>query len=120
DYTFIASENGQHTFTGGVTLVTAGNQMVTATDTQTASITGSAVISVTPTAATHFAVGAPAAATAGSPFTITATALDQFGNRATGYTGTAHFSKSDTTTGSFVPADYPFAAADSGQHVFTN
>ncbi len=32
DYTFVAGDNGVHTFTGGVTLLAAGNQTITATD----------------------------------------------------------------------------------------
>ena len=32
DYTFVAGDNGVHTFTNAVTLVTAGTQTVTATE----------------------------------------------------------------------------------------
>jgi hypothetical protein len=49
DYTFVAADNGVHTFTGGVTLNTAGDQTVTATDTSTSSLTGSAVVAVSAT-----------------------------------------------------------------------
>ena len=41
-------------------------------------------------AATHYAVSAPASATAGTPFSFTTTARDQFNNTATGYLGTVH------------------------------
>jgi DNA/RNA endonuclease G (NUC1) len=44
DYTFVAADNGVHTF--AVTLVSAGSQTLTATDTVAASITGSASITV--------------------------------------------------------------------------
>src|SRR5205807_4653193 len=44
------------------------------------------------------------------------TALDQFGNTDTNYGGTVHFTKSDAGTGSAVPADYAFVAADHGTH----
>ena len=40
DYTFTAADQGSHTFTGGVTLTTAGPQTVSATDVATRSITG--------------------------------------------------------------------------------
>jgi hypothetical protein len=114
DYTFVAGDNGTHTFTNGVTLVTAGNQTVSATDTVTGSITGtSGTIAVSAAAATHFSVSAPASATAGSPFGMTVTALDQFNNTATGYLGTVHFTKSDSGTGAAVPADYTFGPAPS-------
>src|SRR5207302_194193 len=46
-------------------------------------------------AATHYSVTAPASATAGTAFSITVTALDQFNNTATGYAGTVHFTSSD-------------------------
>src|SRR5207253_3232246 len=96
DYHFVSGDNGVHTFTNGVTLVTSGSQTVTATDTVTSSITGTASGTITTiAAATHFAVSAPSSATAGSAFNVTVTAQDQFNNTATGYAGTAHFTSSD-------------------------
>ncbi len=91
------------TLTNGVgtlsaTLKTAGNQTITATDTVTSSITGtSSTISVTPAAAMHFSVSAPASAGQNISFNFTVTALDQFNNTATGYSGTVHFTSSDGT-----------------------
>ena len=41
--------------------------------------------------ATHFAVTAPGAATAGTPFTIAVVALNSSNKTATGYSGTVHF-----------------------------
>ena len=62
DYSFVAGDNGVHTFSNGVTLQTAGSQTVTATD--ASSITGSASVNVVaPAPATHFSVSAPASAT---------------------------------------------------------
>jgi CSLREA domain-containing protein len=58
---------------------------------------------VTPGAATHFAVVAPADATAGTAFDFTVTALDQFNNTATGYAGTVHFTSTDTNAS--LPVD---------------
>ena len=96
NYTFVGGDNGVHTFTNGATLVTAGPRTITATDTVTASITGtSGTITVNAAAATHFSVSAPASATAGSAFSFTVTALDQFNNTATSYAGTVHFSSTD-------------------------
>jgi autotransporter-associated beta strand protein len=46
DYTFQAADMGSATFAGGVTLITTGDQTVTATDT-VSGITGSATITVT-------------------------------------------------------------------------
>ena len=120
NYTFVAGDSGVHTFTGGVTLVTAGSKTVTATDTVTGSINGtSGNIVVGAAAATHFAVTAPGTATAGVAINTTVTALDQFGNTATGYLGTVHFTKTDANASALVPVNYTFVAGDSGVHVFT-
>ena len=40
DYAFVSGDNGVHTFTGGVTMKTSGEQTVTATDTVTGTING--------------------------------------------------------------------------------
>ena len=86
--------NGTGTFSA--TLKTAGTQTITATDTANGSITGtSTAITVNPAAATHFALAAPANAIAGTAFTFTVTALDQFNNTSTGYAGTVHFTSTD-------------------------
>ena len=46
-------------------------------------------------AATHFSVSAPGAATAGTAFNVTVTALDASNAVVTGYTGAVHFTSSD-------------------------
>jgi hypothetical protein len=111
DYTFLAGDAGVHTFTLGAILVTAGNQVLAATDTVASTITGGTVVSVLPAAATHFGVSAPLSGTAGVAFSFTVTALDPYGNIATGYRGTVHFTKSDGGSGSAVPADSPSGPA---------
>src|SRR5207248_1220998 len=52
-------------------------------------------IAVSAASATQYVVNAPGAATAGSAFSFTVTALDAFNNTATGYAGTVHFTSSD-------------------------
>ena len=47
---------------------------------------------------------------------MTVTALDQNNHVVTGYTGTVHFSSSDSLAG--LPANYTFTAADNGVHTF--
>ena len=116
DYTFVAGDHGTHTFTNQTTLDTAGVATITAGG----SIFGSANVTVNPAAASQFSISAPAGVTAGVPFSVTVTALDPFGNVATGYTGTVHFTKSDSGAGSAVPSDYHFVAGDQGVHTFTN
>ena len=93
--TTVAAVNGVATFSNLI-LDTAGNYVLSAAD-STDSLSGFASTSfnVAPAAATHFALSAPSAATAGAAFNFTVTALDQFGNTATGYTSTVHFTSSD-------------------------
>src|SRR5262249_37293115 len=61
-------------------------------------------------------LAAPTSASAGVALPVTVTARDQWGNVATGFTGTVHFTSSDGSA--VVPADYTFGAADNGVHVF--
>ncbi len=118
DYTFSASDAGVHTFTGGATLRTAGTQSVVARDVANGAITGSAFLTVKPAAASVLRVAAPASGTAGSAFGVTVTALDPYGNTATGYTGTVHFTSSDSQA--TLPADYTFTTSDAGVRAFAN
>src|SRR5205807_784393 len=110
DYTFVASDNGVHSFS--VTLKTAGAQSVTATDKTTATITGTeSGISVAAAAASKLTVsGFPTSATAGVAGTITATAQDAYGNVAKTYAGTVQFKISDEQAG--LPLDYTFVSGD--------
>ena len=86
--------NGVGTF--NVTLKTAGSQTLTAADTVTSSLTGhSGPVTVSAAAAASFVLNAPATATAGVPFSFSVTAKDPFGNLASGYAGTIHFTSSD-------------------------
>jgi hypothetical protein len=62
---------------------------------------------------------APASASTGQPFSVTVTAVDTQGRTLTSYTGTVHFSSSDTSAGVVLPADYIFTAADAGTHTFS-
>jgi Uncharacterized conserved protein len=115
DYTFAAGDNGQHTFSS-VRLNTAGSQTITATDTATSAITGTGTIMIEPGVATHLALFAPPSAEAGAPFSLNITALDQYGNTATGYAGIVHFTSTDNAA--VLPSDYSFGAGDSGTHTF--
>jgi hypothetical protein len=116
DYTFTATDAGVHTFSA--ILKTAGTQSVTATDTFTASLTGTdGGITISPAAASAFSVaGFASPSTAGAAGTFTVTALDAYGNR-TGYLGTVHFTSSDSQA--VLPANYTFTTADAGMHAFS-
>jgi hypothetical protein len=103
DYTFTANDHGVHNFSGA--LDSAGTQSITATDTVTSTITGTqSGIVVNPAAASTLVVTAnPTSITAGNSTNVTVTAQDQYGNTATGYTGTIHFTSSDPQA--TLPAD---------------
>jgi hypothetical protein len=115
DYTFTAADQGVHTFSA--TLKTAGSKSVVATDTVTSSMSGQEGIQVNPAAAAQFVLSGPSSITAGTAFSLTVTALDAYGNTATGYTGTVHFT--DSVSGATLPGNYTFTAADHGVHTFT-
>ena len=110
NYNFVAGDHGSHTFNQGATLKTAGSQTVTVNDTSQTSKTGTATISVSPAAADHFKVTAPATATAGTAFnTVTLTAQDAYNNTATGYANGNHtitWSGASTSPGGNAP-NYP-------------
>jgi hypothetical protein len=114
-YTFTAADNGSHTFS--VTFKTLGPQTVTVMDTGTGLSATSSPISVTSSTSAKFGVTAPAAATAGTPFDITVTSLDAFGNPNTAYRGTVEFGSDDVQA--TLPDRYQFTAADNGVHTFT-
>ncbi len=76
-------------------------------------------LSLVPGPAVGFQVTASVASTtAGTPFDVTARALDDGGNTATGYTGTVTFTTSDPSGGT-LPANYQFLLGENGVHTFT-
>lgn len=91
----VAANDGIATF-GNLIFDTAGSYTLSATDIADSLGAGpSSAIIINAAAATHFTVSAPLTATAGVPFAFTITALDQFGNIATGYSGTVQFGSTD-------------------------
>jgi hypothetical protein len=121
-YTFTAADAGIHTFSA--TLRTAGTQSIYVRD--LAGLFGSeAGISVSPAAFASYRLSTNIPTdshghylmTAGDLIPLTVKATDAFGNAAAGYTGTVHFSSTDTQAG--LPTDYTFTAADAGVHTFT-
>ena len=84
------------TGTVSTTFFTSGPRTVTATDTVTSTITGQAALTVVAAAANaFFFTNVPVTTVAGIAFSPTVTAKDQFGNIATGYTGTVRVTTSD-------------------------
>ena len=82
DYTFTATDAGTHVFTLGAALDTAGDQTVTAADTATNSITGSASVTVNPAAADHLLfLQQPTDTVAGQTISsVSIAVVDVFGN----------------------------------------
>jgi hypothetical protein len=117
DYAFTADDAGMHLFSGGATLFTAGSQDLTVTDTDSG-ITGTGTVLVTPAAADHFQILAPAQAASGTAFDVTVVALDPYGNVDVNYQGTIHFSSTDPDPGVVLPDDYTFTGDDQGMHTF--
>src|SRR5207245_2579879 len=95
--------NGTAAFSA--TFKTAGMQSLTATDTVAAAVTGTqSGITVNPAAASSLSVTAfPSPLTAGTAGGFSVSARDIYGNVATGYAGTVHFSSSDIQA--VLPAD---------------
>jgi hypothetical protein len=116
NYTFMPANAGEASFS--VTLKTAGTQSFTVTDTSRPSITATASgITVLSNAATHLAISGPKSVAAGTSFSITVTALDAYGNVATGYGGTVAFSSSNSTA--TLPSQYTFTTTNKGVHAFS-
>jgi hypothetical protein len=67
--------------------------------------------------AVSFRLVAPSQVIAGVPFNVTVLALDQWGNTASTYTGTVHFSSTDLFAQ--LPDDTAFSGDDAGSHTFS-
>lgn len=114
DYTFTAADQGTHTFSAA--LKTVGTQNLWATDSQAGAVAGGETgIAVQPGAASTFRfpyclVDAPY----GTTLRFTVTAYDAYGNLATGYNGTVHFTSTDPVA--VLPPD---AALSNGSGQFS-
>jgi len=106
--------SGQGSFSA--TLIRAGPQTITATDTATATIIGTLGLTVRAAPASGLALASTATPTAGSSFSFTVSAQDQFGNTDTAYAGTVHFTSSDSSAGVVLPAD---STLTNGQGAFS-
>jgi hypothetical protein len=115
DYTFTPADNGTHTFSA--TLQTAGPQILYVNDADYGIGNGGSFITVNAAAASTMTVaGFPSTTTAGVAGSLTVTLKDPYGNIASGYRGTVHFTSSDAKA--VLPANYTFTASDAGVHTF--
>jgi hypothetical protein len=116
DYTFTTADAGTHAFSATL-FKTAGasSPFINARD-LTTGVNTSATIVVTPLAPASLSVTSlPNPYTAGTT-AVAVTVVDIYSNRASGYTGTIHFSSSDAQAS--LPTDYTFTAGDAGAHTF--
>jgi hypothetical protein len=81
--------------------------------------TGGVNIGAYQASATAFVLSAPDTVDSGTPFDLTVTAVDPFGQPAYGYTGTVTFATTDPDPGVVLPADYTFTPDDQGSHTFS-
>jgi hypothetical protein len=116
DYTFTAADAGTHTFSATLFKTTGASSPFINVKDLTTGINATATIVVTPLAPASLSVTTlPNPYSAGTT-AVAVTVVDIYGNRASGYTGTVHFSSSDAQAS--LPADYTFTAADGGTHSF--
>jgi hypothetical protein len=111
------SVNGVPITGNSITETSDGSYLITASY---GSEIDSTTLTVNPGTLSHFTINIPVSATAGVSFTGTVTAYDAYNNIKTDYTGTAHFTSTDTATNVVLPSDYTFTASDNGAHTFTN
>jgi hypothetical protein len=118
DVTFTSADAGVHTFSAGVTLITAGSQAVTVADT-ISGISGTSAVTVTAATPDHLLVAASDTVTSGIPFDVTVTIQDAFNNTVMTYLGTVQVMSTDTDPAVILPPDYPFTSTDAGVHTFS-
>jgi hypothetical protein len=97
----LASLPANATLTNGMgffaaVLRTGGNQIISATDTATSSLTGASNAIAVVVTLPHFAISVPTSTAAGTAFAFTVTAENPNNTTDTGYTGTVQFTSSDT------------------------
>ena len=121
-YTFLAGDNGSHTFT--VSLDTAGIQTIYVNDRANKTLlANTGPITVNPGSLTKLVVSALGGntLTAGNPFLVTVQAADQFGNPVTGLSGrpplTVAVSPNDSSAA--VPSKVPLNNAGIGYFLAT-
>ncbi|HBI46175.1 MAG TPA: hypothetical protein DDY78_25475, partial [Planctomycetales bacterium] len=94
-YTFVASVVASISFTSGMSAPSSS-------------------VTIDPAPASQFVIASSSQIPEGTPLSFTVTAVDPFGNPATG--STIHFSSS--TTAASLPPDYTFQAGDNGEQTF--
>jgi len=119
NYTFLpTTDEGVHTFVGGVKLQAEGSQTLNVfnVSTELPLKSGDKTFTVLPKrTASHMEVDVYYVPSNGTPEDVTVEVYDQYGDLFLNYTGTATFS-SNRTGEVTLPANYPFQLADAGEH----
>jgi hypothetical protein len=114
---FTPSDAGVHVFL--LQQYTAGIQTLTVTDSVSSAVMGSTTTTMLPGPTASLAITTPSATVQpGTPFPVTVTALDAYGNVAPSYAGTVGFSSGGDSSAT-VPTPYTFTGGDAGVHQFT-
>ena len=114
--TFTGADQGVRTV--NVTMITAGPQSLSATDTANNGITRILMLDVRAAATSGLTLlGVDKVVIRDVANVLTLTAQDPYGNRTADYRGTVRFTSNDPQA--VLPANYTFVAADAGSHVFT-
>jgi uncharacterized delta-60 repeat protein len=111
-HTFTFDDGGVFTFTN-VRLYTADSQSLFADD---GYLSGQADLTVDPGIAIAIVLDGPSHARAGVPIVVTVTAVDAWGNVATGYRGNVYLEATDPDAD--LPDAWDFTADDAGSHDF--
>lgn len=111
-YTFQTSDAGVVVLP--VQLMSGGDQSLTVTDSQNDQV-GTTVVTITGGSAASLTISAPASASAGQAFYITVIAKDLYNNVSLSYSGTVHFTSTDSTA--VLPPDATFQRDDNGQEI---
>jgi hypothetical protein len=114
NYTFTAADAGQHTFTDGLVLTAAPAQSFSVTDQTNGLTSGSITVPISPAPASGLSLTLPGSTHAGTQQSWGVTAHDPYGNVASGYAGTVHFSVDGNYNDEALPPDYQFKTGDGG------
>ena len=122
DYTFVSPDSGRHIFPLSVKLTRAGEQSVSVSDVSQPSVNGvQSGITVIPQNCDSLLLRVSSMSViAGDWLDLELEASDEYGNRATGYTGVIGFASSDTSGTTVLPTQYSFTPSDSGFHAFSS
>lgn len=119
NYTFVANDGGVHSFSGGVTLRTAGTQTLSVGLVSGGGQPATTTLTITPSSASILELTwNTSSIVAGQKVSPTVKVRDAYGNTVTSFTGKIRFSSTDAAA--VLPADYTFTGTEQGVKTFSN